>query len=54
MGEGLGGWVKQVKGLKSTHWLLQNGHGGVKYSQGNIVNNVLTTMYGCTHGGIRG
>ena len=32
-------WVKKVKGL-STNWLIQNNHGGVKYSIGKIVNNI--------------
>ena len=43
---GLGGWVTKVKGLRSTSLLLQNSHGDVKYSIGNIVNNILITMYG--------
>ena len=30
-----------MKGLTSTNWLLQNSHGDVKYSTGNVVNNVL-------------
>ena len=35
-----------MKGLKSTNWQLQSSHGDVKYSVGNVVNNVLITMYG--------
>ena len=46
MREGLGAWVKKVKGFRSTDWLLQNSHRDVKYSTGNIVNNILITMYG--------
>ena len=42
----LGGRVKKVEGLRSTHWLLQNSHGDVKYSIGNTVNNILMTTYG--------
>ena len=42
----LGGRVKKVEGLRSTHWLLQNSHGDVKYSIGNRVNNILITMCG--------
>ena len=36
--------MKKVKGLRSTNWQLQNSHGDVKYSIGNIVNNVVITM----------
>ena len=43
--EGLGGWVKKVKGLRSTYWWLQNSHRDVKYSTRNIVNNIVITMY---------
>ena len=25
-GKGVGDWVKEVKGLRNTHWLLQNSH----------------------------
>ena len=46
MGRKLGGWLKRVKGMGSTNWLLQNSHGDVKYSIGNIVNNILIIMYG--------
>ena len=45
-GRGLGRWVKKVKGLRSADGLLQNGHGDVKYSIGNTVNNILITTYG--------
>ena len=37
----LGDWVKKVKGLRSTDWQLQNTHRDVKYSIGNIVNNII-------------
>ena len=40
-GRGLGGWMKKVKGLKSTDWELQNGHGDVKYNIESTVNNIL-------------
>ena len=43
MGGGFGGWVKKEKGLRSAN-LLQNSHGDVKYSIGNIVNNIVITM----------
>ena len=46
MGGWLGGWVKKVKELRSTNWLLQNSHGDVKYSIGNIVSNIVITIYG--------
>ena len=45
-GKGLGGWVKKVKELRSTNWQLQNSHGDIKDSIGDIVNNILITMYG--------
>lgn len=32
------------EGLRSTDWKLQNSHGDVKYTTGNIVNNII--MYG--------
>ena len=35
-----GGWIKKYK------WQLQNGHGGVQYSIGNIVSNAVITRYG--------
>ena len=40
-----GGWEvgEKVKGLRSISWLLQNSHGDVKYSIGNIVNNAIVT-----------
>ena len=41
MGRGLGDSVKKAKGLRSTNWQLQNSHGDVKYSTGNIVNDTL-------------
>ena len=31
------GWVKKVEGLRSTTWELQNSHGNVKNSIGDIV-----------------
>ena len=42
----LGGRVKNVKGLRSTDWWLQNSHGDVKYSIGDILSNIVITMYG--------
>ena len=46
MGGGLAEWVYKVKGLRSPNWVFQNAHGGAKHSTGNIVRNILTTMYG--------
>ena len=46
MGGWLEGWVKKVKELRSTNWLLQNSHGDVKYSLANIVNNIVITLRG--------
>ena len=40
----LGRWVKRAKGLRSADCWLQNSHGGVKYSLGNILNNIPLTM----------
>ena len=40
-GRGFGGWVKKVKGLRSTDRLLQNSYGDLKYSTGNTVHNSL-------------
>ena len=48
MGGWLEGWVKKVKELRSTNWLLQNSHGDVKYSIGNIVNTIQIIMCGVT------
>ena len=39
-------WVKEVNGLRSTNWQLQNSHGDVKYSIENIVSNVVITVWG--------
>ena len=33
-----------MKGLRSTDWQLQNSHGDVNYSVGNIVSNTVITM----------
>ena len=46
MAEGLGERVKKVKELRSTNWQLQNSHRDVKYSIGNMVNNIVITMCG--------
>lgn len=42
---GFGGRVKKVKGLRGTNWRLQNCHGDVKHSTGNIVDNSLITEW---------
>ena len=44
-GKWVGGWVKKVKRLRSANWQLQNRHRGVKYSTGNIVNNIVITVH---------
>ena len=41
-----GGMVKKVEGLRSTNCQLQNSHGDVKCSLGNVVYNILITMHG--------
>lgn len=33
-------------GIKKYKWLLQNSRGGINYSIGDIINNILITMYG--------
>ena len=40
--------MKKEKGLRSTNWQLQNNHRDVKYSVGNVVNNIVLIMYGVT------
>ena len=42
----VGGWVKKMIGLGCTNWQLQNSHGDVKYSIGNIVDNTVIITYG--------
>ena len=44
-GKGCGDWVKKLRCLRSTNWKLQNSHEDVKYSIGNIVNNIVITVY---------
>ena len=36
--------MKRLKGLSSRDQELQNSHGDINYSAGNIVNNIVTTM----------
>ena len=43
--EGVGMMGKRVKGLRNTNW-LQNSHRNVKFSIGNIVNNIVVAIYG--------
>lgn len=38
--------MKNVKGLRSTPWWLQNSHRDAKDSLGKIVNNILITLNG--------
>ena len=40
--------MKEVKGLRSTDWHLQNSHKDVKYSTGNVVNNTAISMNGAS------
>ena len=47
-GKGVWGWLKKVKGLRSTNSQLENSHGNVKYRTVNIVNNIVITMYGAS------
>ena len=34
-----------MQGLRSTDWKLLNSHGDIKYSIGNIVNNIAISIY---------
>ena len=45
-GTGVKGLGLSRKGLRSTDWKLQNSHGDVKYSIGNIVSNIGIILYG--------
>lgn len=38
--------MKKGEGTKQDNWQLQNSHGDVKYSMGNIVDDVVRTMNG--------
>ena len=42
--KGFVAWVKKVKGSRSANRQLQNSHGDVKYSRGNVANNIVMTM----------
>ena len=46
MGAGFRGWVKKVKGIRSTNWQLQNSPGDVKGSIGTADHNILITVGG--------
>ena len=37
--------MKKLKGLRSRNVYLQNSHGDVKYSIGNVVNSIVIMMY---------
>ena len=37
------GLGERGEGLRSINWQLQNSHGAVKYSTGNIVSNIVIT-----------
>ena len=57
MGGASGGWVKKVKGLRSTSWWLQNSFGDVKSSIGTRVTKehrhdplTRTTVWGLLEG----
>ena len=41
-----GVWIEKVKRLRNTDWQLQNSHGDIKYSIGNIAKDVVITKYG--------
>ena len=43
---GGGGLGEKGEGIKSTNWLLPNSHRDIKYSLGNVDNNVVMTMCG--------
>ena len=39
---------ENVKRLRTTNWWLKNSHRNVKYSTGNIVNDIVVTVYSVT------
>lgn len=43
-GRRMGRWVKQVKGIKDTHFQLKRSHRDFKYNTGTMVNTVVTVM----------
>ena len=43
---GSGGLGERGEGINKYKLVLQNGHRGVTYSIGNIVKNIMITMYG--------
>ena len=40
----MGDWVRNIKGLRSTDWQLQNNPRDVKYSTGNTVSTIAVTV----------
>lgn len=44
MVEGVGGWVKKDKGLRSTHQPLHHGHRAGQYSTGKAVSDAVITV----------
>ena len=46
MGGGERTGLKKVKGLSGTNWQLQTNHEDVRYSLGNIDNNIVITIRG--------
>lgn len=37
--------VEKMMGLRNTNWQLKSSHRNVKYTIGNIVNNIISTIY---------
>ena len=44
-GSGVGGLGEKIKGSRSTDWELKDSHTGVKYSTGNMVTNIVITVW---------
>ena len=44
--EELGGWVENLKGLRTTNWWLPTSHSNAKGSIGDTVNNIVISTYG--------
>ena len=46
--EGFGRLGETGAGIRGTNWQLQNSHEDVRYSIGNVVNNIVITKYGAS------
>ena len=44
-GREVGGIGEKVEGIEKCNLVVQNSHGDVRYSIGNIANNIVITVY---------